>query len=196
MPFAENSSAQRHALCRNEAAFLLFLSRVSGTNALCHSSELESDKVPLRPGFTQLGSLRDWPQGMLGHTYHCRAQWAWNKQGAGGMLGWALVVGEEDEVRSSPITEHGSHRGPVRHKGHSPENWLVGMRTELQANVLLRTCVNLISQSCLQPWPGVGTWSGKAHLKRTQRPRLQERVVTEPLSRPFLLVILIVLFSV
>lgn len=74
MPFLKIVLSKGMALCGNEAAFLLFHNWVSGTNVFCHSSELQADKVPLRLGFSQLGSLREWPQGILGHTCHCWAQ--------------------------------------------------------------------------------------------------------------------------
>lgn len=50
-------------LSRNEAVFLLFLNWASGTKVLFHSPELQADRVPLRLGFAQLGSLRERPQG-------------------------------------------------------------------------------------------------------------------------------------
>lgn len=62
------------ALSRNEAVFPLFPNQVSGTIVLFHSPVLQADRVPLRLGFAQLGSPKERPQGILGHTYHCWAQ--------------------------------------------------------------------------------------------------------------------------
>lgn len=198
MPFLRRVMSKGMALSRNEAVFLLFPNQVSGTIVLFHSPELQADRVPLRLGFAQLGSLRERPQGILGHTYHCWAQRTWNKQGTDGILGWALVVGGRRMKKSYPHPSPSTVRSGAQFCTKAISQRIDWWGFSQCCREMFRSgpVWILAVRSVYRPGLTLGLLDLERHLKSTQRPGMQGGVVNEPLLSPFLLVVLILLFPV